>query len=163
MNAAGFADRWVGRAGRPEDAADCDLVVNATPLGMAGDPTSPVPAAAVDLGARTVVRPGPTGPWPGRLPPPSPALVPASPVEVELRAADGTAVAVDGRGTVSAPPARLGRVEVVAWAGPWPADERWWDPDRARRRARVQVVLADGTAHLLALEGGVWHREGSYD
>jgi len=127
------------------------------------DRIASVPAAAVDLGARTVVRPGPTGPWPGRLPPPSPALVPASPVEVELRAADGTAVAVDGRGTVSAPPARLGRVEVVAWAGPWPADERWWDPDRARRRARVQVVLADGTAHLLALEGGVWHREGSYD
>lgn len=128
-----------------------------------GDRIAGVPAAAVDLGGRTLARPGPDGPWPGRLPPPSPALVFAAPVAVDLRAADGRAVTVDGRGAASAPPAHLGRHEVVAWAGPWPVDERWWDPDRARRRARVQVVLADGTAHLLALEGGAWRLEASYD
>ena len=27
-----------------------------------------------------------------------------------------------------------------AWAGPWPADERWWDHRRHRRRARFQVA-----------------------
>ena len=32
----------VGRVGRPEDVASADLVVNATPLGMAGDETLPI-------------------------------------------------------------------------------------------------------------------------
>jgi len=129
-----------------------------------GDRVEAVPAGLVDLvGDRPPAGPGAEGPWPGRLPPPSPALVFAEPPEVDLRAADGAPVGVDGRGQVSAPPAHLGREPVVGWAGPWPAEERWWDPDRARRRARVQVVLADGTAHLLALEHGRWHREGTYD
>jgi protein ImuB len=128
-----------------------------------GDRVALVPAAAVDLSARLLERPGTDGPWPGRLPPPSPALVFADPEVVELWADDGTPVAVDGRGSISAPPVRLGRRAVVGWAGPWPADERWWDPVRARRRARVQVVLEDGTAHLLAREGGRWHLEATYD
>ena len=53
--------------------------------------------------------------------------------------------------------------EVTAWAGPWPADERWWDPAAHRRRARIQVVLADGCAHLLSLEAGSWSVEATYD
>jgi protein ImuB len=51
----------------------------------------------------------------------------------------------------------------MGWAGPWPADERWWDPAAARRRARLQVLLDDGTAHLLVLEHGRWHLEATYD
>ena len=128
-----------------------------------GDRVATVPAAAVDLSERSVVRPGTEGPWPGRLPPPSPALVFADPAPVDLVDADDRPVGVGGRGLISAAPARLGRHEVVGWAGPWPAEERWWDPERARRRARVQVVLADGTAHLLALEQGAWHLEATYD
>ena len=129
-----------------------------------GDRVGAVPAAAVDLGGeRTVERPGTDGPWPGRLPAPSPALVFADPAPVDLLDAEDRPVGVSGRGLVSAAPARLGRHPVVGWAGPWPAEERWWDPDRSRRRARVQVVLADGTAHLLALEHGTWHLEGTYD
>ena len=31
---------------------------------------------------------------------------------------------------------------VLAWAGPWPVEERWWDPAGARRRARLQALLA---------------------
>ncbi len=123
-----------------------------------------MPAAAVDLGGeRVVARPDAEGPWPGRLPAPSPALVFAQPAVVDLRDADDRPVGVGGRGLITAAPAHLGRHPVVGWAGPWPTEEHWWDPDRARRRARVQVVLADGTAHLLALEGGAWHLEGTYD
>jgi protein ImuB len=85
----------------------------------------------------------------------------------EVVAADGAPVGVTGRGLVTAEPARVtigGRVdEVTAWAGPWPADERWWDPDAHRRRARIQVVLADGRAHLLSLEAGTWTVEATYD
>ena len=40
------------------------------------------------------------------------------------------------------------------WAGPWPLDERWWDIERRRRRARVQVVLEGGTAHVLVIGDG---------
>ena len=58
---------------------------------------------------------------------------------------------------------RPGRWAVHAWAGPWPCDENWWDAERHRRRARVQVVLVDGTAHLLTLEAGRWSVEATYD
>ena len=62
-----------------------------------------------------------------------------------------------------APVGRARREAVTAWAGPWPCEERWWDPASARRRARAQVVLADGTAHLLTLESGRWSVEATYD
>ncbi|MEZ5262029.1 MAG: hypothetical protein R2755_09665 [Acidimicrobiales bacterium] len=56
--------------------------------------------------------------------------------------ADGAGVGVTGRGELTAPPAVLvldgvavpgagatrGARPVVAWAGPWPLQERWWDP-----------------------------------
>ena len=82
--------------------------------------------------------------------------------------ADGHPVAVTGRLGVSAEPARAsvagGRwAEVTAWAGPWPLEERWWDPATARRRARFQLALADGAVHLVAVEGGRWWVEGTYD
>ena len=82
--------------------------------------------------------------------------------------ADGAVVGVTGRGAVTAAPARVSVAgdrwaEVVAWAGPWPVDERWWDEPAHRRRARFQAVVADGSAWLLALEGGRWWAEASYD
>ncbi len=69
---------------------------------------------------------------------------------------------------MTAPPAVLsapGRTptEVVAWTGPWPVDERWWDPQAASRRARFQVLAADGTAWLVTLAGGRWWLEAAYD
>jgi protein ImuB len=42
-------------------------------------------------------------------------------------------------------------------------EERWWDPAGARRRARLQVALADGRALLLIIEGGRWWIEATYD
>jgi len=107
-------------------------------------------------------------PWPGRVPPPSPATVFSEPVAAEVLDADGGLVGVSGRGAVTAPPARVSVAgaawgEVVAWAGPWPADERWWDVPSHRRRARFQVTTADGSAWLLGLEAGRWGADGAYD
>ncbi|MFI7215422.1 DNA polymerase Y family protein [Micromonospora maritima] len=107
-------------------------------------------------------------PWPGRIPPPSPAVVLPTPLPAEVHDASGQPVVVSARLAVSAPPARLtvgtGRpADISGWVGPWPVDERWWAPAEARRRARFQVCLADGTALLLAVEGGQWLVEAIYD
>ena len=107
-------------------------------------------------------------PWPGSLPLPAPATVLDAPVPAEVLDAAGDPVGVSGRGVASAPPATVSvaggpRTPVVAWAGPWLADERWWDASAHRRRARWQVVTATGAAHLLCLEGGRWTVEATYD
>lgn len=123
-------------------------------------------------GARSAGGSSPQAPWPGAIPPPEPALVhvPARPIEV-LDAA-GDPVRVDGRHHLSGPPAwvgppgralRHGGAAVQAWAGPWPADERWWDPTAHRRRARLQVWCASGPPLLVACEGGQWWCEATYD
>jgi protein ImuB len=101
------------------------------------------------------------------LPPPSPAAVHADPAEVEVLDDRDRPVRVDGRGVLSAAPATFstgGReAHVVAWAGPWPVDERWWDSRRHRRRVRLQVVADDGVARLLVLEAGRWRVAATYD
>ena len=107
-------------------------------------------------------------PWLGRLPPPQPAVVLDRPEPVTVTDHEGNTVTVGGRGEVSAPPLHLtdstGRSRsVVAWAGPWPLDERWWRPPDRRRQARFQLVLDDGSAHLCVLESGHWWREATYD
>ena len=117
-------------------------------------------------------------PWTGALPRPSPAAVHDAPVAIDVVDVGGVSVTVDGRGLLSAPPTRLifpERVSsgvdpeagsdqrVTAWAGPWPVDERWWDPLRRRRRARLQVVTADGTARLVVLADGRWTVVATYD
>ncbi len=102
-------------------------------------------------------------PWPGRLGGPAPATVRARPVRVEVVDAEDAPVGVEGRGLLAAPPARVDGRTVQAWAGPWLLDECWWDTDAHRRRARFQVLLDDGSAHLLALDGGRWWLEATYD
>ncbi|WP_431935557.1 DNA polymerase Y family protein [Micromonospora sp. RP3T] len=124
---------------------------------------------AVRVGRRTGrARAVPEPPWPGRIPPPAPAVVLPTPLAAEVHDAAGEPVVVSARLTVSAAPARLtvgtGRpAEITGWVGPWPVDERWWAPAEARRRARFQVCLVDGTALLLAVEGGQWLVEAIYD
>lgn len=107
-------------------------------------------------------------PWQGRLPSPSPAVVLAQPEPVTVTDRDGDPVTVSGRGEASATPRQVtdsaGRSRtVIAWAGPWPLDERWWRPSARRRQARFQLVLDDGSAHLCVLEAGRWWREATYD
>ncbi len=107
-------------------------------------------------------------PWPGRLPAPSPAMVLDEPEPITVTDCGGDPVTVSGRGAASAAPCQVtdsgGRnYAVVAWAGPWPLDERWWRPPARRRQARFQLVLDDGSAHLCVLESGRWWREATYD
>ncbi len=136
----------------------------------ASEQVRPVPAAAVDLTEpRLAARPDwVTQPWPGRIPPPSPIKVHPDPVPVEVTDDRTRPVGVSGRGELTAAPSRL-RIDsgpvraVTAWAGPWPAEQRWWDPLTRRRRARLQVVTDDGSAHLLMVEYGQWFVEATYD
>jgi protein ImuB len=130
-----------------------------------------VPAAAVDVTEpRPATRPEwVTEPWPGRVPDPAPAVVHVPPVPAEVLDAGGRSVVVDGRGLIASDPAtvavgRAARPEVVdSFAGPWPCDERWWDPANHRRRARLQVLTTGGRAYLLVVESGRWAVEATYD
>ncbi|MDP1792848.1 MAG: hypothetical protein Q8K63_01820, partial [Acidimicrobiales bacterium] len=104
--------------------------------------------------------------WPGRIPAPAPALVLDEPVPLDVLDAGGHLLRVNGRGEVSAPPFTVvgphGVDRVTGWAGPWPAEERWWDAEGSRRRARLQVRCESGAAHLCVLESGRWFLEASY-
>jgi protein ImuB len=78
------------------------------------------------------------------------------PLPADLLDTDGRPLAVDGRGEPSAAPAVLrcavlpgGGGSLVACAGPWPQDLRWWT-DRRARRALWQVVVADGGGGTVA-------------
>jgi protein ImuB len=134
-----------------------------------GERVGLVPAAAVDLTRprSSMAAPSADAPWPGHVPSPSPAIVHEQPVPAEVVDRQGRAIGVSGRSVLTAEPAELSVHgdawrPIEAWAGPWPAEERWWDPDAARRRARFQMV-AGGRALLLALEGSRWWVEAVYD
>ncbi|AHI01457.1 DNA polymerase Y family protein [Kutzneria viridogrisea] len=123
---------------------------------------------AVPWGEQRLPSADPDAPWPGRLPAPSPATVPAEPVAVEVLDDSAAPVGVTGRHVLTGAPAQvvLGGGPpraVLAWAGPWSAEERWWE--RERRRSRLQVVLDDAeqTALLLVREDKRWTVEGIYD
>ncbi|GAB3045408.1 DNA polymerase Y family protein [Parafrigoribacterium mesophilum] len=114
-----------------------------------------------------LTRPAPR-PWPGHLPAPAPSTVFDVPRPVHVLTAEGTAVRVDERGILSAPPAQFSDAgrrarQVSAWAGPWPVDERWWDAASARRVNRFQLVDEEGTGWLLVLQGESWWAEARYD
>lgn len=140
-----------------------------------------VPAEAVDLVERAL---GDSKPqqapsaheYPGRVPSPLPAVVLNLHRPVRILDQLHQPVVVEGRGLLSAPPVALipiganGKakkgeppLDVVGWAGPWLIDERWWDTQRHRRRARLQLVTADGRAQLVACERGEWFIEAVYD
>lgn len=128
-----------------------------------------VPFASLGADDRRLIeRPADSSPWPGALPAPAPSVVLPEPRPVDVVDADGRAVAVNGRGLVSAPPARV-RIDrderrVVAWAGPWPFEEKWWTSQR-RRAARFQFVLAGERgpdAYLVWLENGRWSIVGEF-
>lgn len=105
--------------------------------------------------------------WPGGLPTPSPAQIFRRAQPVQVCDGVGRMVAVSGRGELSAEPASVGTAdtalrEVVAWAGPWPLEERWWRPAEHRRQARLQLVTADGSALLVHLQHQQWWLRAEY-
>ena len=108
-----------------------------------------------------------TGPWPGSLPAPSPAVVLPEAQPAELLDADGRPVgSAAGASSARRRPrwrsAGATPEAVTGWAGPWPLDERWWEPGRHRRLARFQVVTADGAAHLVLAEHRRWWVAAAY-
>jgi protein ImuB len=110
----------------------------------------------------------PDRPWPGSIPGPAPATVYPDPLPACVTDVLGAAVTVTGRARMSAAPARLAAgsappLPVIAWAGPWPVTERWWEPGKASRRARFQMVTDDDSAWLVTLQDGRWFVEASYD
>jgi protein ImuB len=118
------------------------------------------------LGDEPVPNADPGLPWPGQLPEPSPAVLLDDPVE--LLDAQGNPIRVTSRGMFSADPARLivrDRDDQLRWwAGPWPVDERWWDPDLGKgRTARAQIMLEGERAFLLCYRQRRWYLEGSYE
>lgn len=150
--------------------------VRLVPWGEPREPARPAAWVAAATGAATGAAPGRSRarrvapelpPWPGRLPGPAPTVIHQPALPAEVCDATGAAVTITGRGTISAPPASVAIAgaapcPVAAWAGPWPVEERWWD-DGGRRRARLQLTLADGSAHLLGREGGRWGVDATYD
>ena len=90
--------------------------------------------------------------WRGALPSPSPSIVfdiaqgsRRDAPEIDVIDSVGHSIVVDARHTMSGEPVRViigeHRYDVVAWAGPWPVEERWWDPRRARRAVRLQLLV----------------------
>jgi len=93
----------------------------------------------------------PEAPWPGRLPEPSPTLVPPEPRRFEVEWEGGFPVRV-----------RLGtRWEpVLGWAGPWRQTGRWWEGEPAADR--YQIVTSAG-AFLCEVRAGKCWLVGVYD
>lgn len=106
--------------------------------------------------------------WPGRLPAPEPTTVHRPGLPADLLDAELNRITVTGRGLMHCTPARLivagqAPLTVTGWSGPWLLDEHWWQPDRHRRKVRLQVTLADGRAVVLACRQGQWTIEATYD
>jgi protein ImuB len=165
------ADEWARRAAtRLAGLVGDDRVVVAEWRGgrQPGDHYRFVPASlssTFETGTSTpqsVAEPSAGHPWPGRLPAPSPAVVYPDPHPVEVVDAEGLAVAVSGRGAISAAPVAvrgipgLPAVTIAGWAGPWLLDERWWDATQHRRLARFQLLSSCGRAFLATIEQRQW-------
>jgi protein ImuB len=140
------ADRVARALARVQAMLGPDAVVTAVPAGG----RSPAEQVRLVPWGEVPAPPGGSEPWPGRIPPPAPATV--HPVSVPAEVADARLSVAGGAWSA-----------VTAWAGPWPVDERWWDQAASSRRARWQVVTADGIAHLLSQEGDRWEVEATYD
>lgn len=109
--------------------------------------------------------------WSGSLPVPWPAWVAAQPIDINIVDADQHHVGVTGRHELTSTPVsvEMGRLHyhIEKVGGPWPVEERWWDPRRARRHVRAQLLVrnAQGATRvfLVVLENNVWKLIARYD
>lgn len=90
-------------------------------------------------------------PWPGRLPAPSPALVPPEPRPLTVEWEEGLPVRVRLRSRWE---------PVLSWAGPWRRTGRWWEGED--HSDRYQLVTSAG-AFLCEVRGGETYLVGVYD
>lgn len=108
-------------------------------------------------------------PWPGSIPPPAPTQVFARPLLAAVYGPAGRPVGLTDRGLITVEPDSFAveaadrRVRIQSWAGPWPIEELWWDPVKARKVARFQLVGVDGSAWLMVLDRGRWFAEARYE
>ena len=107
--------------------------------------------------------------WAGQLPAPHPATVFATPMPVSMVDEAGRPVYTTavGAGLTSPPHALVSENRhrrVLAWAGPWPVMERWWE--RTPVVHRVQLLDDTGIGWLVktvADGDGGWLVEARYD
>lgn len=110
-------------------------------------------------------------PWPGQLPSPVPATLFINPIPVKLTDARDDPVVFTERLWLTSPPHHLclrdrTPMPVHQWSRPWPITERWWDPQRQRAGAWLQVIVDSGSrrsALLLYTTGTQWWVIGNYD
>jgi len=109
--------------------------------------------------------------WSGSVPSPSPASVAVEPPRIRVVDARGTDVGVTGRHELNTVPSHVEvgsqKYDVVRVAGPWPLEERWWDPRRKRRQVRMQVLVRHPRrgvgVFLVGLENQQWTLLARYD
>ena len=124
--------------------------------------------ALVDLAHRASTAVTPDRRFVGALPSPTPACVHHEPFDVQVFDARRRSIVVSGRHEMSGVPTCIvvdgKEFGVVSWSGPWPVEERWWDPQRHRRAVRMQVVVGDNPlrALVLTLEQGRWRATARY-
>jgi protein ImuB len=92
----------------------------------------------------------PDRPWPGRIPPPSPSVVPGSSWPATVFDAHDRPVGITERHELTAVPCRIvgedGRSRPLSgWAGPWPIEERWWATLPAGQR-ELAAGMSEGFA-----------------
>jgi protein ImuB len=151
-----------GGSGEQDERANRALARVQTLLGH-GSVLAPVLDGGRDPGQRTRLVPwgdqpttirSPEQPWPGQLPAPAPSVLLDPPRPAQVLDDAGRSVVVTARGAVPNPPARFGfagdLVAIASWAGPWPVDERWWNPESARNVVRCQLVDVRGRAFLVS-------------
>ena len=126
------------------------------------------PVTLVDLTERTTSEVAPERSFVGALPSPTPTLVHHDPLMVQVCDDEGRAIVVSGRHEMSGEPKWIvidgERSAVLSWSGPWPIEERWWDPHRHRRAVRMHVVIEgkSPSALVLTLEQGSWRVTARY-
>ena len=92
-----------------------------------------------------------SAPWPGKIPGPSPSLVPPDPVPFTVSWSQGAPEQVRLRSRW---------VPVLSWAGPWRHVGRWWDGEGSSDR--YQIVTSAG-AYLCEVRDGSTYLIGVYD
>lgn len=115
---------------------------------------------------RQMPLPAPTM-WVNQLPSPAPATLFRYPEKILVQDSAGNQVVITGRGMLSTTPQKMrfpngSWQQIVTFAGPWLANERWWLP-QPHRAARFQFVTDTGDAYLTAQRSGSWFVEALYD